>query len=781
MSDTDDEIILQPIVHIPAIGQRLPIFDIENIIITPGTFNLRSSNQVIIQDSVRVQDRVRSFNAILNLHQFLEQALRNRSPILSTNWDIEVGTHVSFFTEVPILVNVDFFETVDRNVPPPPPPTPPVKLLSSTRISLRTLDGECKDQSLDISPILPTFDSGRETYTTTVVKTFDKEERTLRRHISVDRSAIDKDILETPLRSGSTRFWGESSDLIDLDSISDVSSLSFDNWTKLTTFSSDQEGFEASIESGCSTPGIVETDVKTGTLIDETDVYSLESRPQVIGKNSVEIAEPSFDNWVGLTSFSKGKEAIENKMDASGLSSPDRIDPYRKGTFIVQNKSYDTYSGKLSENHTSWLLGYISFCNAANYTEKERCQIFPTYLRGEAVTKYYTWPEEVKNDWDRLKTAFLEYGGGAEREHLWGTELARTKLEEGGSVDEYIQKMRDLGTKIGLAKREIARHMVNNLTPALFNAILPFGLSDLDEIVAKLRLLGRGKMNVESASKTEKSERSEKFDSSGFNAFAKGIAEAQSTYTLEMSRFMSDVRNELQSLKNAEKQKSVQQQITAKSHCLHCGLEGHVVDECQQRANGKPPVSQNVMNISGATPVGTMQQPLPQTIQQPTPQVVQQPMQQIQPPIQLMQQQPTQQAAYSPQMQSVNNNPQQFYSQAQASPQVVGLANYTGCHLCGSREHYARQCGMQGNYRGGYRGGRGGYRGGYRGGHRGGYNGGFNGRPIQVQLVRAVPTQGNQDGQDDDDQTGNQGQTGQSRGNANRAPTVMLMTDDFLG
>ncbi len=241
---------------------------------------------------------------------------------------------------------------------------------------------------------------------------------------------------------------------------------------------------------------------------------------------------------------------------------------------FIQSK-YETYDGSLESNHVSWLRGYEAWANYSNLGEAEKCNRFPRYLTGAASNKYHSWGDTVKRDWNQLRRAFLEYGGSPERKKLWTTEIIHTKCEKFSNVDLYIDKITDLGQKLGLADQEIMMYLVNNLSPPLYTAMLPISCTDLSDAIDKIRMLDRGGIANDIDPRNQRSGKEKSAEDSNSAQidvkYMKDLQQALESHNAKMEKSMAEMRGKVNTLQSMESQIQTNKvcQVTDPSYTCH--------------------------------------------------------------------------------------------------------------------------------------------------------------------------------------------------------------------
>ncbi len=305
-------------------------------------------------------------------------------------------------------------------------------------------------------------------------------------------------------------------------------------------------------------------------------------------------------------------QSIQDSLTSNMGGNSNDFDRRRgESKITVHQDRYSTYSGDLSEDHEAWARGYRAWAESACLTEDEMCRTFVTFLKSDALAKYYTWPREVRYNYDELERAFLDYWGSEERCSVWMMELQNLKMKEGDNVDSYIKKMCDLGRKLNLADKVVASHIVSNLPKRLKDAMLTHGTKKLSETIMQLKILDRGGVGEES--ETHKSTVVEKTASSAESSnnaaiaeLAKGLQEMSKQMTglqesvlsnaLKTQTNHQELKSELSSVEKARNSAAVQQQVIDNTVCSHCRIKGHLLLDCQRYIAGLPAVEDSEPN-----------------------------------------------------------------------------------------------------------------------------------------------------------------------------------------
>ncbi len=160
---------------------------------------------------------------------------------------------------------------------------------------------------------------------------------------------------------------------------------------------------------------------------------------------------------------------------------------------ILIQQPYETFDGGPQSNYITWIEGYKYWCESFGFSAKEMCLKFPTFLKGEAFYMYQEFSHEVKVNWPELEKAFIQCYSNGDMYTLWDMDFHKLSLRKGDSIEDYISKTRDLGTKLCLPREMIASHMrikvYREMRDTLFLG-LPHGSSTF-KVANKIRLLGQ--------------------------------------------------------------------------------------------------------------------------------------------------------------------------------------------------------------------------------------------------------------------------------------------------
>ena len=450
-----------------------------------------------------------------------------------------------------------------------------------------------------------------------------------------------------------------------------VDSLAFDNHISTTTLSWE------TVDSFCT--------ASSESSISSTDIQT-------------EVSESSY-----LYPVSRPSSDVQN----SNMGGSDRYGDYRGQTSVTINrKDYTTYSGDLSEDHNVWARGYRAWAESANLPHDEMCRAFSSYLKGDALTKYYTWPREIRNDYDALERTFLDFWGSSQRKGVWNMELSNLRQKPGEKVDTYIKKVCELGEKLGLEETMIVSALINGLTKSMKNSILVGDPKGLSETVMKLKILDRANCDDTTDSESLGADKGDKGTASASvdsgivkelkemnSQIAKqlsGMQESMLSHQLKNETRYQQLRSELQSAESARNNASSQQAFVSNTLCSHCNVKGHLLLDCQRYLAGLPAVDDvpkgNVNVVCNFCQVPNHQ---PQDCQR--------------------------LKAGLPPVPAGQNTVMQVQSGGNAQGNNYQNSGYNdgSCYTCGSYDHIQRFCPQNRSYRGRGR-GRGGYQqGGY--------------------------------------------------------------------
>lgn len=144
------------------------------------------------------------------------------------------------------------------------------------------------------------------------------------------------------------------------------------------------------------------------------------------------------------------------------------------------------FSGKSSENAGMWFRQYNKHSKNMKWDDSQKLEQFEMYLDGEALNWYGDLPETERETFAKLAQTFeSRFDPKTHTRFMYVPEFNSRKLKPGETVDQYIDKMCQLGAKLSKSELDIIDAVTMGLTPQMREHIVfksPQSLSELRDI-----------------------------------------------------------------------------------------------------------------------------------------------------------------------------------------------------------------------------------------------------------------------------------------------------------
>lgn len=151
------------------------------------------------------------------------------------------------------------------------------------------------------------------------------------------------------------------------------------------------------------------------------------------------------------------------------------------------------------EDAKLWLTRFQLFANTKGLTANKAKSTLPLFFKENALRWYISLPDNVKDDFDSLKDAFLNRYGPDERTK-WKRTAALYQLQQGihQSVEDFITLVMAQAADVDLQEDQIQVIVLNGLKPNIRQFVIQKQYRDLDELRTTAKL---GEMTTTDQSK----------------------------------------------------------------------------------------------------------------------------------------------------------------------------------------------------------------------------------------------------------------------------------------
>ncbi|KAG1391606.1 hypothetical protein G6F60_012482 [Rhizopus arrhizus] len=120
-----------------------------------------------------------------------------------------------------------------------------------------------------------------------------------------------------------------------------------------------------------------------------------------------------------------------------------------------------------------WIIEYKSVAEHLNFTQQERLDDMTVRFKNVALTWYSYLLPEVKNDWDSLERAFLEYFAGGENTLETALNELRNMRQGETQMSMFGQKLREVDRRAGIHNDKVLiGYLKQSVNPEMKRAII---------------------------------------------------------------------------------------------------------------------------------------------------------------------------------------------------------------------------------------------------------------------------------------------------------------------
>ncbi|GKV49232.1 hypothetical protein SLEP1_g55995 [Rubroshorea leprosula] len=179
------------------------------------------------------------------------------------------------------------------------------------------------------------------------------------------------------------------------------------------------------------------------------------------------------------------------------------LEPYPAGFRIPQLETYD--GTKDPDDH---LHAFYSCMQAQNVSDALMCKIFPSTLRGNARTWYYSLPPRSINSYTKLASAFATKFSSRRLIRKTTSELMRVKQRDGESLKNFMSRFNDAVLEVNSFDQAVGiTAVISGLSHERFrDSLLKHPANTFSEIKNKMDLRRPGPMRTAAATRDHTSQ-----------------------------------------------------------------------------------------------------------------------------------------------------------------------------------------------------------------------------------------------------------------------------------
>ena len=169
-------------------------------------------------------------------------------------------------------------------------------------------------------------------------------------------------------------------------------------------------------------------------------------------------------------------ESVQNLQVQQQLPPPTVDD----GRPVTDMKKQPQHFNK-GEDPTTYLMHFEAVGHFNRWGDAQRARAFPTYLHASALQWYTNLDRDTKENFDVLKAAFIRRYQGANDRHKLEQEFAHMRFNRYTDLEEYADRLEDLGARIGKTSAEVVQKFVVGLPDAIYRWVSNSVVTDLGD------------------------------------------------------------------------------------------------------------------------------------------------------------------------------------------------------------------------------------------------------------------------------------------------------------
>ena len=147
------------------------------------------------------------------------------------------------------------------------------------------------------------------------------------------------------------------------------------------------------------------------------------------------------------------------------------------------------FSGLAEENSHDFIKRLEQYAGYNKIVGEQKAQLFAILLRGLASDWYDTLDGNIKTDYDLLKQSFMQHFQSQSIQFLNQQKLETHRLEEGQSIETYINTVMKMSNNLNLSENEKKMALLRGLPAEMKADIIVHNPDNVINTIQKLRLV----------------------------------------------------------------------------------------------------------------------------------------------------------------------------------------------------------------------------------------------------------------------------------------------------
>jgi len=241
------------------------------------------------------------------------------------------------------------------------------------------------------------------------------------------------------------------------------------------------------------------------------------------------------------------------------------------------------FSGLAEENGQDFIKRLEQYARYNNIEGERKAQLFAILLRGLASDWYDTLDVNTKTDYDLLKQSFMQHFQSQSIQFLNQQKLEAHKLEEGQSIETYIDTVMKMSNNLNLSENEKKMALLRGLPTSIKADVIVHNPDNVINTIQRLRLVHEGY--------TLKQQEKKNTDKRSYDLASLGAAVANIEKLIQRPAIQSvekyESRDEIKKSHYApirpwgetiRNDRGPRYKFTG--NCYYCGRVGHIARDC---------------------------------------------------------------------------------------------------------------------------------------------------------------------------------------------------------
>ena len=170
------------------------------------------------------------------------------------------------------------------------------------------------------------------------------------------------------------------------------------------------------------------------------------------------------------------KLQVQQQQQQLPLPQPQEADEDRSLEIRKQPQPF-----RRKDDPNTYLTHFEAIASFNRWDTAQCARAFPTYLHAAALQWYATLDHNTKSNFRLLKEAFINcYQGANDRQRL-EQDFAYAKFADFDDLDEYADRLEDLGARLGKTNEEVIKKFVVGLADAVYRWVNNSLVTDLGD------------------------------------------------------------------------------------------------------------------------------------------------------------------------------------------------------------------------------------------------------------------------------------------------------------